>query len=323
MTAPIPLGELPKTQGLGQIILVYQNRLLGRENTTVMADSEAVEGNMVVSNVLTEYRDDFYQTGSVFSRSLEPTPHIRMTFNLARPRDIEWLSYHWSNNRLPWRAELRRSGALKASTPWTNPIVKADFDDFDYDEFPFETGPNDEKLGALAFDNRLSSFYHLPRAYYGIDQVDFIFNCEGGANGQFDYIESALFMAARTFQPEFNVTTGIIQTPHSRSIVSRTAGGVADGVTRPTSNGLKFTLQDLTSEEGYQLFEDWIVQLGELARVFVYPYTGGPERRNFYSSSYIGTAAAFDGLLVDKEPGYLNGVYVSKTVKTIRIEGTE
>jgi hypothetical protein len=322
------LGALPRVHN-ERSILVFDNRLLGRKQATVSADSVAEEGNFGASNLLSEFRSDAYRSGSVSERSAEVTPEIRVTFTLGSPRDVDWLSYDWSNVMVPWRADLYRgnpasAGTLAANTGWMNPVVKAEASDFDHGTFPWSLGPSEERVRELCATMRMKSFCHLSSPVYGVTHVRFRFDVSDGANGLVDFLQVGLMYAARAFQPRINPSTGAKLVPVNRASVKRTASGAVTGLNRRPGQEVQFSLDHLTDDEGYRkMFMEMGEREGPLGRVFVYFETANDLRQHFYhGGAFTGTAETFDALSFE-EPGELDDVVVSKQVTGMKIQETE
>lgn len=329
----INFGALPIAQPaeFDQIILVFDNRLLGRKGTNVVASSEAPEGNLQAANLLTENRFDYWRSDSVLAASLLPTPEITLTFSISfgSATDVEWSSYHWSNNQLPWRDDYYdgdpdSSGTLLGTTDWMNPIVKSEPGDFFYAIFPWLLGPSAERISAMAQDMRLSSFSHLPSAIYGVTHIRRRFDCTAGTNGTVDFIQMSLPIAGRVFRPQINYSTGVKLGMIDHSIADWTAGGSAQGIKRPTDSELSFTLDTLDNREAFQLLVEWVRGEGNLARVFVYQEPAADMRLHYYDGmTFVGVATEFSGLSIDEQPGELNSVFAEKNITGITIQETE
>lgn len=329
MNSLIQFGELPLARK-DQVLTVFDNRLLARKSATVTADSESPEGNFPGAKLLSENRSDYWRSDSVFTRSQQPTPEVSLKFTLGSSRDVDWVSYHWSNNNLPWRADFYMGdpdgpSTLLGTTDWMHPIVKSTLLDFAYDDFPWFLGPTDERISEMAVEMRLQSFAHLPSVLYGVDHIVIRFDVAEGENLGRDFIQVGLMFAGRAFQPTFNMSLGAALGPKDRSIKKRTAGGAAVGITRPTDAELSFVLDNLTDEEGLtQLFTNWVRREGSLARVFVYMEPASEKRLFFYDGgAFVGTLETFDTLAIDEEPGEMGGVFVAKNAKGIKIQETE
>ncbi len=325
----IVFGTLPQAQK-DNVLIVFDNRLIQRKNTSVSADSEAPEGNMNAVNLLSENRSDFWRSDSVLTASQQPTPEISITYAMSSPRAVDWLSYHWSNIHVPWRADLYRgdpaaSGVLLHTTGWMHPIVKSEGTDFLYDTFPWRLGPTTEWIQQMAVEMRLQSFAHLSERVYGVDHVVWRFDVTDGQNGGRDFLQASLFFAGVAFQPHVNMSLGVTLVPVDRSVKRRTAGGAATGITRPTDSELVFVLDHLTDDEGMsQLFTDWVRREGALARVFVYKEPSAEKRIHFYDGgAFVGTLESFDALAIDEQPGEIADIFATKNVKGIKIQGTE
>lgn len=335
MTRPLVFGNLPKVPTLGganpyPVIIVYDNRLIGRASTTVSADSTAVEGNMVAANLLTEYSFDYWRSDSVLTRSQQPTPEVAVTYSLTESAIVNWLSYHWSNILVPWRADLYRGdpaagGVLLHTTDWMHPVVKSEVEDFgSYDEFPWILGPSNRRITGMALDRQMMSFAMLDSPVYSVDHILWRFDVAEGVNGTEDFLQVGLMFAGLAFQPQINMSTGCQLSPIDLSISRRTAANVETGIDRATDVELTFALDYLTAHEAQTvLFQQWVRDQPKSARIFVYKEPAPEDRLRFYDGgAFIGTRETFDAVTVEEEPGEMGDVYVSKTVKGITIRQT-
>ncbi len=313
------------------VVLVFDNRLIARAGASVSADSEAPEGGMVAANLLTEFSYDKWRSDSVAARSLEPTPQIAVTWPLifGGVTSIDWVSYHWSNILVPWRADLYHgdpaaTGILLATTDWVNPVVRSEWEDFDYDDFPWILGPSDKRLAKMAAERRLASFYAFAEAVHNVDHVVFRFDVAEGTNGNDDFIQVALMLAGRMFQPAINMNRGTEIAPIDLSISRRTAAGVDTGVDREVQSELAFDLEQLTASEAQTvLFTDWVREQPKSARVFVYQEPPPEDRLRFYDGgAFVGVREAFSGVSVDEEPGQMGDILVAKSTNGIKIRET-
>jgi hypothetical protein len=329
MTHQLAFGTLPQVQQ-HRALLLYDNRLLGRAGANVVADSTAEEGDYAAANLLTENQFDRWRSGSLAVVSAQPTPEVVLTWTLGRPAAVDWVSYDRSNSLLPWRADLYQGvpgagGALLATTGWTSPVVRSAPDDWLFDDFPWQTGPTDERIAQLAADARLASFAHLAAPVYGVTHVVLRFDASEGVNGTFDYLQVALPFAGLAFQPHINITRGAKLVPVVRSAVRRTQGGAVMGVRRRPGVEAELVLDHLTDGEGFELLSRLMLDgQAELARVFYYQETAAEHRRHFYDGqAFTGTVTAFEGLTLEDEEGELAGVLVPKSVKGVKIQSTE
>lgn len=329
MTWQVQFGILPAVQNPGVILIVFDNRLLGRKGATVLVDSQAPVGNMVADNLLSENRHAFWQSDSVLTRSMAPTPEMRIIFPLGSSRTLNWVSHYWDNILLPWRADLYlgdpdAGGTLLHTTDWMHPVVHSSTEDFEYDDFPWMLQPTDERLLEMAADFRMQSFAHFAPVS-GVDHVLFRIDCEDGVNGVSDVIQVSNFTAATAFQPFFQVDLGVRGKPKDRSLRKRTAGGMETGISRRIGVELQFSLPNLTDTEGLlTIFTDWLRREPSLARVFVYLETELEKRLHFYDGfAFVGTLTQMDGIGVDEQPGEMGEILASKAAKTIKIEETE
>src|SRR5262245_51324779 len=279
--AVLPLAKSPN------VLLQFQNVLLGRRGAIVEASSEAAGGNMDVENLLTENRCDYWRGGSVATASAGTPPEISVTFARAACA-VDFIAYNWSNNLLPWKYELYNgdpegTGDLLAETDWISPIVQGEPADFPYETFPWTLRPSDERLLEMVAEMRLSSFWELKEPVYGVTHVRVIFDCREGANGDVDYIQTSLFFGGLAWSPHFNFQLGAGLSPVIRSEIRRTASRAKMGLRRTPGSEVTIALDHLSDEEALAtLFAEWVRREGEFARVFISLENAPGKRRFFY-----------------------------------------
>lgn len=308
--------------------MLFRNWLIDREGATVSADSEVAVGP--ASNLLTESRSAFWRSGSLAERAAEATPEVRIDYNLSRKRPVNLVVGTWWNLLVQWAVELyfgnpAAGGELLATSGWVNPIVRSEPDDFSFDEFPWEMGPSDERIESMAADPKLMSFWAFSSTVYGADYVRWRFDASLGANGAFDYLQASLLFAGVAFQPVFNMPLGTTIAPVNRSLKAYTAGGAAEGISRPSGRELTFALAHLSDEEALtQLLVEWEERQGYLARVFAYQEPERRKRRVFYDGgAYVGTLEGFDAVAIEQHEGYMGTHLDAKAVRAIKVARTE
>ena len=306
-------------------VLVFDNRLIARAGASVSADSEAVEGDLAAGNLLTEYSDDPGRSDTIAG------PEIAVTYplTLGGVTSIDWVSHHFSNILVPWRADLYHGdpaggGELLATSDWVNPVVKSEWEDFDFDDFPWILGPSDQRLARMAAERRLSSFYAFAETVFNVDHVLRRFDVQGGGNGNDDFIQAALMFGGRMFQPSINMVNGTEIAPIDLSISRRNAAGADTGVDREIQSELALDLEQLTASEAQTvLFTDWVRTQPKSARIFVYQEPAPEDRLRFYDGgAFVGVREAFSGVSVDEEPGQMGDIFGAKATKGIKIRQT-
>lgn len=334
MNRELVFGKLPRVASRSgpnpyPVILVFDNRLIGRAGSAVVADSEAIEGNMEATKLLTEFSFDRWRSGSLATVSQLPLPEVSVTFTLDGMSTIDWVSYHWSNILVSWRADLYRGdplagGILLGTTDWTHPVVKSEDSDFTYDSFPWILGPSDDRLQRMARERQLSSFSHFAKPIYSVDHVKWRFDVRDGVNGVDDFLQCALIIAGCAFQPNINMAFGAKISPVDRSVSRETAAAVNTGIDRPTHSEVSFSLEYLTAYEAQTaLFTDWVRGQPKNARIFVYKEPAPEERLRYYDGgAFVGVREAFEGISVEEEPGAMANVWIAKTASGIKIKQT-
>ncbi|MBW8879626.1 MAG: hypothetical protein JF614_32235, partial [Acidobacteria bacterium] len=241
-------------------------------------------------NLLNEDLSAPWRSGSIAAVS---TVSVTWTFNRVRP--VDWLSFHKSNIRLPFKVELKDAlGGSLAVSAWTEPVVLASLSDFPWDSLLWTLGPDAEWLEDATAEFMLDSFVTFPvGAYPSVKSVVLTFDTSSHTNDGSNFLQFALPMIGRRYRPSINMALGWSLPLIPRSEVVRTESGAKLGRTRSMQRSAAFELPQLgpeTPESGRievfrQVMTRFLVGRGELARIFFWPEPS--QRWLFYDTSMV------------------------------------
>lgn len=281
----------------GELLVEFENWLLDEAGCAVTATSTAAassssEASHGADYLLVPDLDTAWRSGSIADLPDVDAGAISLRFDLGEPSQVDWVSIHRHNVRVPWRADLYRDdpsfGAVPiASSSWTDPIVRAALADYAFDDFDPGLGIDPRRIDQLTSLYRLDSFIGWEEVYQGIEHIVFSFDVAEGANGAKDYLQIAHPRAGRAFRPSVNMVLGWEVGVTDRSMVRRTESGSKRGRRKRTSRNFAFSLNYLEHWEAFRrILTDWMRDSGTLGLAFFWPQPG--HREHFYDQAMLG-----------------------------------
>lgn len=284
-----------------EVLLVLENYALGVQGATVATTSPG-PGNLTVDNLLsdaldTAYRTETFKNGTTLLPGWSDGDVVRIRFALNASRDVDTVVLGHHNIRCPYRVLFYNADPAVAppiyTGAWTDPIVRASFEDFNYYDFSWTLGPSTAKLDSLKAAFELNSIYVTDERVLNATWMDLEFlvtNFDTLAL-QADYAQLSLVMLAKRFQPRVNVAYGWGLGVEDTSTVRRTEAGAKHGRQRARLKTFACDFGNLRPRP--QVFDVLMAHMeddgrGQLGRIFAWPEPR--QRRYFYRQSFIGTA---------------------------------
>jgi hypothetical protein len=275
-----------------EVLLTWENGLDGNLGTTIVASSSAsTSADVRVSpspqHLLTEDLGTFWRSGSLVSETM-----VTLTFTLGEVTPVDIVELHRHNIRVPWRVSVYSQNPATHSplytSDWVDPIVRAEMDDYTFDDFDWNLGPSPRQLTERTSLARLDSFILLDRLYSTVAWVIIEFDVSEPPESQVDWLQVAYPFAGRKWQPTINMILGHTFEAVDRSEIVRTSGNSVQGRRKQNHRAFGFSIPYLAEYEVLRrLISDLAMAKGQLGRIFVWPKP--QDRRLFYDSAFVGT----------------------------------
>lgn len=277
-----------------EMLLTWDNGLLGERGTTVVASNSFASSNDVrvspsPQHLLTDDLGTFWRSASVAANT---DSVVSLLFTLGEVTPVDIVEIHRHNIRLPWRVSVYSQDpathAALYTSPWTDPIVRAEMGDYTFDNFDFNLGPTPRQLSDATILSRLDSFILLDRLYSTVQYVKLEIDITVEHYAQEDWLQIAYPFAGRKWQPPINMVLGHTFEAIDRSEIQRTSGNSVQGRRKPSQRAFTFSIPYLEEYETLRkLISELAYSRGELGRVFC--WRKPQDRRTFYDTAFVGT----------------------------------
>lgn len=278
-----------------QLAMMFGDYLTAQRGATVTTNS--ISGaNFSKDFLLNQNLDQSWQSGSLAARKLAASGNVNIYFSLGASRTLSGLVIGAHNIRHP--IKVYAYPGPSAFTPPSvvvgplDPIVAADFFDFEFDNFDWTLGPSPELLRRLTLAKDLITPVDFGASYSGIThgRIEIIDQTgEPGDQMLHDYYQAGIVFAGEWYQPPGGVRWNWVENVEDLSLVVQTTGGTKTGQKLGTLRGVRFEQGHLSEYTAFRrVLTDFARGVGVLGRAFVWPRPSA--KILFYDQSFIGCA---------------------------------